>query len=161
MNPDEYRNVFITDDLGEYAVDGFTIEIPSDAKYAKVVRGAVGYACELSGFSPETGQAVTLAVDEAVTNIIRHAYRGEAGHAIRVSCRITPRRLEILLQDSGQGADPGTMKSRDLDQIRPGGLGLHFIKSIMDVVDYQSGDAGNQLLLAKNLPGSREPDAQD
>ena len=143
------------------AVDGFTIEIPSDAKYAKVVRGAVTYACELGGFSPEAGQAVTLAVDEAVTNIIRHAYRSEPGHIIRVTCRITPRRLEILLQDHGRKADPGTMKPRDLNEIRPGGLGLHFIKSIMDVVDYQSDDTGNQLLLAKNLPGSRDPDAQD
>ncbi|MCB0299176.1 MAG: ATP-binding protein [Calditrichaeota bacterium] len=141
-------------------MDGFEIHISSDPKYAKVVRCGVGHICELCGFPAKTGRAIVLAVDEAVTNIIRHAYSSDHRQKLTVQCSILDDRLEIVLQDSGTAANIETMKSRDLTNVRPGGLGMHFINTTMDIVDYQSnGTAGNQLTLTKYLPKDRDTDA--
>jgi len=133
------------------------IKIPSDPKLLKIIRSGIAHVNEICGFSPEASNAVTIAVDEAVSNIMKHAYRGKKDGTIAVIFRILDDRLEIVLRDFGEKADLDSIKSRDLDEVRPGGLGVHLIKSTMDIVVYDnSPEVGNRLTLAKYLPGKKE-----
>ncbi len=126
------------------------IKIPSDPKFLKIIRAAVGHICETMGFSSDESNNITLAVDEACSNIIKHAYGGAADQPIHVICSVHPDRVEILLRDAGKTVSAEAIKSRELDDIRPGGLGVHLIRSVMDVVKYvhQPGQ-GNLLQLVK------------
>ena len=126
------------------------IRIPSEPKLLKVTRAVIYQVCEIMGFSLEDCNNITLAVDEACSNIIKHAYGGSTGKPIDVTCSLFQDRLEILLRDFGKKAVINAIKSRELDDVRPGGLGVHLIKSVMDIVKYDNQlDEGNQLQLVK------------
>lgn len=136
------------------------IKVPSNPRLLKVVRCGVQHLCDICGFSGEVRHSITLAVDEAIANIIRHAYQERDDQPISVRCRLFDDRLEIILEDQGEAAEAGKMKSRDLEDIRPGGLGIHLIQSTMDVVDYQRSSEGvNQLKLVKYLASRNDKDA--
>ena len=98
-------------------------------------------------------------VDEAVANVIRHAYKGQAGMPITVTCNRVwrgekvkpPEGLEILLQDSGEAADPKKLRGRPLEEVRPGGLGLHFMRQSMDEVEFSRKHGKNVLRMVKYL----------
>jgi len=129
-----------------------TIEfrVPSDPKVLKIVRLSVSWLCELAGFSEEDRNSTTLAVDEACSNIIRHAYQGDIHQPIIITCKLLDNGIEITLQDFGRSVREEEIKPRDLDEVRPGGLGVHLIRSVMDVVHYESNEEeGNKLTLAK------------
>jgi len=126
------------------------ITIPSEPKFLKIVRAAMNHLGETMGFSQDDINNITLAVDEACSNIIKHAYEGLKGLPIQVVCYLYEDRIEILLRDSGKKADVNEIKSRELDDVRPGGIGVHLIKSVMDVVSYDNSlEQGNQLQLVK------------
>lgn len=124
-----------------------------------VVRHALGQLAEIVGFSSAECRAVVLAVDEALTNIIRHAYRGQEERPIQASFRWieVPRdgrqrkALEIVLEDRGRKLDRARLCGRPLEEVRPGGLGLHFIKESMDTVEFRRKVGKNQLRLVKLL----------
>ncbi|MFQ5822656.1 MAG: ATP-binding protein [bacterium] len=138
-------------------MDTIEIKLPSDPKLLKIVRCAINHLCEVCGYSKEECNAFTLAVDEAASNIIKHAYNDQKDQLIILKFQLLKDRLEVKLRDFGQKVDPKTIKSRDLEDIRPGGLGVHLIKSTMDVVIYDNSlEKGNQLTLAKFLPGKKE-----
>ncbi len=92
------------------------------------------------GFPAVESRALTRAVDEALANIIRHAYDGLPGQPIELVCRRICSRvdgkqrtgLEIVLVDRGVCPDRKKLCGRSLDDIRPGGLGLHFIQGGVD-----------------------------
>ena len=93
-----------------------------------------------------------MAVDEAFTNVIRHTYRMEFGQKVRVRLSFLENdHLHIELEDDGPPMDPARIKSRALEEIKPGGLGVHFIHTIMDRVEYLPGDSGNSLRMWKYL----------
>ena len=126
------------------------IKISAEPRLLKIVRLTVHYICELTGFSDDESNNIILAVDEACSNIIKHAYESQSSQPIHIACNIFKDRLEILLRDFGKKANMDEIKSRELDDIRPGGLGVHLIKSIMDKVDYDNNvEIGNRLRLVK------------
>lgn len=103
--------------------------------------------------------AVTRAVDEALTNIIRHTYCGRADQPIDVIFRSvreddpeSAEGLEIVLCDRGPAIDPERMCLRALEEIRPGGLGLHFIRQSMDIVEYNRANRTNRLHFGQVRP---------
>ncbi|MCH8955066.1 ATP-binding protein [candidate division KSB1 bacterium] len=133
------------------------IKLPSDPQFLKIIRSGISHISKICGFSNEESNAVTIAVDEAASNIIKHTYNGEKNELIVVNFRILEDRLEVVLRDFGEKVDPETIKSRDLNEIRPGGLGVHLIKSTMDVVNYDNSfEVGNQLTMVKYFPGKKE-----
>lgn len=140
------------------------LELPSDPSLLCAVRGAVERLTESFGFAPEECRAVTLAVDEALTNIIRHAYHGRPDQPIELSFRsVKPQAdkqvtggLEILLSDQGPAIEESKMCGRALDDVKPGGLGLHFIKQSMDIVEYQRENGTNRLRLVKYVRASKQ-----
>jgi anti-sigma regulatory factor (Ser/Thr protein kinase) len=132
------------------ASDTVEFRVASDPKLLKIIRAGIAHLCELIGFTPQQSLQTTLAVDEACANIIKYAYDGATDKPIIVTARMIQNGIEIILRDFGKKAVPTEIKSRDLDDIRPGGLGVHLIRSAMDVVAYDTSlKRGNQLRLAK------------
>ncbi len=135
------------------------LQLESNPQALGLVRAAVERATELLHFPEEESRAIVRSVDEALANVIRHAYQGKSGQPIEVTCRhlhgtqneVCTTGLEIVLQDSGVPADPRKMKGRSLDELRPGGLGLHFMRQSMDEVEFSRKKGKNQLRLVKYL----------
>ncbi len=128
------------------------IRISSDPRLLAVVRAMVSQVCELAGCSEEEQRKIVLAVDEACSNIIKHTYQGDCCRTIDIRCQGDEKRLEIVLRDCGPPIDVKRIQPRDLDEVRPGGLGTHFIRSIMDKVDYSYEEGrGNVMRMVKNL----------
>ncbi|MDZ7289812.1 MAG: ATP-binding protein [candidate division KSB1 bacterium] len=143
-------------------VNTITIRLCSDPKLLKIVRAGIAHLCELAGFSEEQRHRVTLAVDEACTNIIKHAYNGATDKPILITARLIENGIEVVLRDYGKKTDPESIKSRDLDDIRPGGLGVHLIHSAMDSVVYDNTlPDGNQLILKKYLRKQRSDSLEE
>jgi len=128
--------------------------LPSHPRYLSLVRAAVGELASISGLPPEECRGLILAVDEALANIIRHAYRGQNGGRIEVDCRATADALEFSLLDQGEAPDPARLAPHALDDYSLSGRGTHIIRSIMDHVCYSQVPAGNHLLLTKRLNSS-------
>ncbi len=132
--------------------DTIDISIPAKPEFLKIIRAAVNSICEVRGVSKEDLNNVILAVDESCSNIIKHAYGGPTDRPIQAKINICPEKFEIFLRDFGKKADIKKIKPRNLEDVRPGGLGVHFIKSVMDEVVYDNNfDQGNQLKLVKYI----------
>lgn len=139
------------------------LELPSNPELLCVVRSAMMRLTEELGFPAGECRALTRAVDEALANIICHAYSGRPGKPIELLCRRLQARtngkqrngLEIVLIDSGAAADRKKLCGRSLDDVRPGGLGIHFIEGGVDVMQYNRRARKNQLRLVKYLPAAK------
>ncbi len=112
------------------------------------------------GFSHDSSSHLALAVDEALCNVIRHGYKQEVGHPIWI--KIWPLDddgtlgpgLCIVIEDEAEQIDPSKIQGRDLDDIRPGGLGVHIIRQVVDEAEYAARDgAGMRLKLVKRTNG--------
>ena len=130
---------------------GFSIkmELQSDPELMQVVRSAVQECASMANFNDEDCRMITLAVDEALTNIIRHAYGNRHNQTIRMMCNRNDRELEFILEDSGTPADLAKIRSKPLGEMRPGGLGTHIMAKIMDVVEYEPLPDRNRVRLVK------------
>ncbi len=138
------------------------IRLASDPKLLKIVRAGIAHLCDLAGFPEEQRHRATLAVDEACTNIIKHAYGGATDKPILITARLIENGIEVVLRDFGAKADLERIKPRELDDIRPGGLGVHLIRSAMDAVVYDNTlPDGNQLTLKKFLPQQRSDSLEE
>lgn len=103
-----------------------------------------------TGWEKKAAEEILLAVDEALTNIIRHAYQGGMGK-MTVFVAATNDKIEIMLEDYGKKFDPTQVPSPELPRHKPGGLGIHFIRTIMDQMIYDDqGTAVNRLRLIKH-----------
>lgn len=129
-----------------------TFLMPSDTRFLAVVRAVVGELGSVYGLSDEDRRGITLAVDEAVANVIRHAYRGASQGTIEFNCVGREDRLEFTLLDQGEPPDPARVCGRPLDNVSLGGRGCHIIRAVMDEVSYERVPRGNQLRLSKRLP---------
>jgi serine/threonine-protein kinase RsbW len=129
-----------------------TITVPSDPKYLCVIRDVTVRVGTLHGMDEAITEQIKLAVDEACSNVIKHAYLGDTRKKIKVEYRITPGAFEVIIEDSGRKADPDLIKGRRLNEVRPGGLGIHFIKRVFDVFEFDKGrKRGNRLRLVRDL----------
>ena len=130
-----------------------TLRCAAEAECLKKIRAAVGAAALRCGCAEEEAQDIVLAVDEACQNVIRHAYGGAPGGEMIVEVRRTGDGMEVSLTDFAETVDPSTIKPRSLDDVRPGGLGTHFINEIMDEVRFlvPPGGRGNRLEMVKRI----------
>jgi serine/threonine-protein kinase RsbW len=109
---------------------------------------------EFAGLNPKAVYAVQMAVDEACTNIIEHAYGGEDRGPIECTCRVNGDTLTVVLSDYGCPFDPSSIPRPDLranlDERSAGGLGVFFMRELMDQVCFESrAGSGNRLTLIK------------
>lgn len=118
----------------------------------------VRQACLKAGLDDDTIFACELATDEACTNIIEHAYQGRQDGVIRVACQVSNTSFTVEFHDHGQPFDPDQVLppnlSGDLADREIGGLGLHFMRRLMDEVRFEFDEqAGNTLVMTKRLVG--------
>ncbi|MEW6535248.1 MAG: ATP-binding protein [Candidatus Auribacterota bacterium] len=130
--------------------DVITISVASNPRFLTLIRCMVFNTALLLKFSEKISREIMLAVDEAITNVIKHSYNQCYEKEIIVSLHLKNDRLEIHIRDYGKKTDPSCIKSRDLNDIKPGGLGVFFIRKIMDHVEYDtSPEEGTLLKLIK------------
>ncbi len=130
------------------------------ARYAEVA-GACSFcatAATQAGLSEHAAFHVQMAVDEACTNIIEHAYGGEDRGTIALTCRIEPEKLTVIIRDKGQQFDPESVPLPKLgtmvEDMEVGGLGLYFMRQVMDEVRFRFDERGNELIMVKR--GNRD-----
>jgi anti-sigma regulatory factor (Ser/Thr protein kinase) len=127
------------------------VAMPSDPRYLPVVRGAIGPLAEAMGWEESDCRAITLALDEALANVIRHAYHNSADGLIELECRESADGLEFIMLDKGDAPDRSKICAREVGCDRPGGLGTHIIKDVMDRVSYEARPEGNCFVASKRL----------
>lgn len=116
--------------------------VSNETKNLATVRDFVAKTLEEAGAPTQCVRQVVLAVDEAVSNIIRHAYKefSEGTRTIDITILTHRHCVEILLRDSGKEFDPQKYKDPDIqEQVRKRrkyGLGLFLIRKVMDEVNY-------------------------
>ena len=131
----------------------------SNPKWLSTVRAAVERLTETLGFKAEHCRSITRAVDEALTNMMRHSYCNRRDRPIAMYFRKAQHKqegevqhgLEIILCDRGPVADATKWRGRPLGEIGPGGLGLRLIHDAMDIVEFSRKGDINRLRLVKYL----------
>ena len=140
----------------QMAADAPTLErrFRASAEELKSVRTAVREHALRAGCEESEASDLVLAIDEACQNIIRHAYCGDEAGEIELHLECTADALVVSLRDYAPASNPDCLEAaRDLRELRPGGLGTHFIRSVMDevgFVDVPEGE-GNLLRMVKRV----------
>jgi anti-anti-sigma factor len=130
------------------------LEIPADEARLCEVRDFVDRAAAACGFTARAAANVRLAVDEACTNVVKHAYAGRAG-SLSIACAARRGWFEVRILDQGTPFE-GRVDLQQLGTLvetkRKGGLGVFLMHRLMDEVRYQTTPAGNEWILRKRLP---------
>lgn len=135
-----------------HQAETITLIVPSHPKYLFVIRSAVYPIMVDAGLSKKEARKIVLAVDEACSNIIKYAYEGDHSKLIVLNVFVEKTKLVIELKDTGKKPDVSKIIPRKLDDIKPGGLGTHFMAEVFDNIEYNtSGDAGTILILEKRI----------
>jgi len=129
------------------------LKFTSQPDRLKLVRNAVFDTAMLCGCSELTARDIVIAVDEASQNVIRHAYKGARDGQIVLDINRENDDIVLRLRDFAEKVDVSKIKPRDLDDIRPGGLGTHFIREVMDDVEFvpPPDGIGNLLRMKKRI----------
>ncbi|MEW6717104.1 MAG: ATP-binding protein [Chloroflexota bacterium] len=132
-----------------------TMIYPARYENLSQVRDFVAELAKQAGFVDKVIYRVILAVDEAFTNIIDHAYGGEGLGDIECTCQITEEGLTVRLRDQGNRFDPTLVPEpeikKSLHEVSPRGVGLFLMRQIMDEVSYEFTDKGNELTMVKRF----------
>lgn len=129
------------------------LEVSARPDRLKLVRRAVSEAAALCGCGESLARDLILGVDEACQNVIRHAYGDDPGGEMIVEIRRRGNELVILLRDFAPPVDVEKVRPRNLDDVRPGGLGTHLIGQVMDEVAFlpPPPGGGNVLRMVKRI----------
>lgn len=128
------------------------LKVPAHVDYLGDLRDFVTQIGRKHNFSDKIINAFKLSVDEAATNIIRHAYRETEG-LITIRAVAKKNSLTISLIDQGKFFDPKRVKDPDLNRYvdigKKGGLGIFIMRKLMDEIDYRKTEEGNELRITK------------
>ena len=127
------------------------VEFSSHTGNLALMREFVRRFLEAYPFSEKERTLMVLGVDEACTNIIRHAYHLRDDQLISLSIEGLRNCIRMRLRDYGRQTAAHSMQGRSHDLIKPGGLGLHLIRHAFDRVDYILKDRGTELVMTKNF----------
>ena len=139
------------------------VELNADPKLLRAVRGLVRGYLESWSFPEDRVLEVVLAVDEACTNAMRHAYNNEPGNRLALRLRSAETCIEIELRDEGQPAPTGRVKRKkivvpDKETLQPGGLGVQILYEVFDQVQFAPGpDRGNRVTMRLNKRDGESP----
>lgn len=127
------------------------IRFTSDAEHLADVRNRVRDAIQWLGYTTEMVNCLVLAVNEACMNIIQHAYGPQHHGEVILEIYDNGNELVFRLTDFAPPVDKTKIRSRDLEDIRPGGLGVHLMNEVMDEVDLRNDPEGigNVLIMKK------------
>ena len=134
------------------------LSIPSHPRYLQLVRGVFKKVGAIMNLPATEAENIILAVDEACANVIKHSYKNLPPGKINLYLEILPAKLQVTIEDFGCKSDPARMQPRDIDDIKPGGLGLHIIDCVMDSVHFDcASTTRNQLQLVKRFGHNKNP----
>jgi serine/threonine-protein kinase RsbW len=133
------------------------LEVPSRTEFLAVVRDVTRRMAEIAGFDGRQAEQLALAVDEASTNVIEHAYAGSGDRTFDVLFEDRGPELRIEVVDEGKTVDPSRVPEVDLQRYaserRTGGLGVHLMGKIMDSVTFHRESRRNVCRMVKRKPG--------
>jgi sigma-B regulation protein RsbU (phosphoserine phosphatase) len=137
------------------------LKFPAQPGEMRGVRAALRTTLDAQAVAPELRDRLVLAVDEACTNIIRHAYCGLTEESIALRLSRQHDMLVFELRDDAPAVDPQKIKARDLSECRAGGLGVALIDTLMDDWHVQPGASGkgNVLRMRKRLEAKGEAES--
>jgi anti-sigma regulatory factor (Ser/Thr protein kinase) len=129
------------------------ISVPSRTTFLGLIREVTQKLAEAAGFEPATAGKLALAVDEAATNVIEHAYAGSPDRQLELRYEDRPREFRVDVVDDGATVDPRRVPRVDLERFvserRTGGLGVHLMERIMDSVTFKRSASKNVCTLVK------------
>jgi len=132
------------------------LQVPSRTEFLAVVRDVTRSWAVVAGFDRGDADQIALAVDEAVTNVIEHAYRGATDKVVELRYEDRGDDLRVDVVDHGRTVDPKTVTRVDLDRYaserRKGGLGVHLMGKIMDSVTFRRSGRRNVCCLVRRKP---------
>jgi len=136
----------------------FRLKIPSVTENLHLIRDFIIKIADNAGFNIENQEKIALAVDEACTNVIKHAYRFDSRRLIDIAIQTDAKKIKITITDKGGGFDINKIKDPDIKkyvkEARHGGLGIYLIKTLMDEVQYEfNPGVKNQVQLTKFKEG--------
>jgi serine/threonine-protein kinase RsbW len=128
------------------------LTIPAKPEYITLGRLALTGITRLrEGFPPELLGDLKLALTEACTNSVRHAYANGAG-TVEIVYELYPDRLEVVVVDQGEGFTPQAGRT-ETDELTEGGLGIAIIEALSDELEItQRDEGGSRLRFVKKLP---------
>lgn len=134
----------------------------SQARYLAGARAMIASVAQRFGFSECDCGQIALALDEALCNVIKHGYERRSDGVITISVWPVgdpPQGVQIQIDDRGKQVDVAVIRSRRLDDIRPGGLGVFLINQIMDEARYSKREGGGMRLTMVKYLVKRQCDA--
>lgn len=137
----------------------YRLKLPANSENLDIIRKFIAGIAENMGFPEEDIYQIELAVDEACANVIKHAYIGDNTREkeIHVRVKTQAKKIEITIADRGIGFNPNSIKTPNMEEylkrMKPGGLGLHLIRTLMDKVSFRINPGiRNEVKMSKMLP---------
>jgi len=133
----------------------FELEVDSRLESLSIINDSITRVLKGAGAGERSIFEVQMAIDEACTNIIRYAYPEQKG-TITLICKLVNDDFTVTIRDRGKPFDPSSVPApdlhADLDKRRIGGLGIYFMRKMMDEVSYSlDAEGGNELTMRKKL----------
>ena len=137
-----------------------TLTVPGRYDRLEQIANFIEQAGQEAGLNEAEISRCQLAVDEACTNIIEHGYEGEDRGQIGITCDAGQGELVITIADQAKPFNSQAVPAPDLhanlEDMQIGGLGIYFIRQVMDAVEFSSADGSNKLVLTKKGQSSPE-----
>ncbi|CEA03839.1 Serine-protein kinase RsbW [Metalysinibacillus saudimassiliensis] len=135
--------------------DYVEMKFPAKSQYVSVVRLAVSSLASRIGFSYDDIEDLKIAISEAVTNVVHHAYEG-AGEMV-IGCALYDDKIELMISDYGSSFEYEKVKAtvgpyhneQSIENLREGGLGLYLMDALMDEVLLANNDSGVTVFMTK------------
>ena len=137
--------------------DVFRLSLPPDLSYLHLALMVIGEAAQKIGFSGDDLYQIDLASEEAISNVMVHAYADQERENIQLICERAPLGMKITIKEKGLPFDPGQIPdycpSDDIDKMSASGMGVFLMKKYMNEVYYRNlGMEGKETHLVKYLP---------
>ena len=132
----------------------YRLKIPGQKDNLEIIRNFISGVAKKVGFDEDDVNKIELAVDEACTNVIKHAYLEDETQHIDIAIKIDYQKLTVIVTDRGKSFDMEEVEMPDmktyLAELRVGGLGVYLMRTLMDEVDYQARpDGKNEVRMVK------------
>ena len=140
----------------------YKLTIPSSTRYLEDVRHFVETHAIEADLSETAVEQLKMAVDEACTNVIEHAYNGEGEHQIDIAVIVKPDRLVVRIRDEGETFDLDSYEEPNIFEFakrhKKGGFGVHIMRRLMDHVEYRTRGNVNECCMIKYRNNSKALD---
>lgn len=123
-----------------------TLTIPSDLRLLGMARQFVEAVCHAGGVATDATDAIVLAANEAISNIIRHAHRDRPGAQLQIQCHLLDNGIELVFQDEGAPFDLEAVPHLNPAELRIGGRGVFLMRTLMDELSCHAVESGGNFL---------------